>query len=220
MKMVDSTLENCGSEGDLSCGSCELHRELICREDRGERRLFVLSQLPFFFLSFSGMGAVGAATGVWWPLLAYSMAGVAFLGPVGMAALCRHCPHYSRGGTRLRCIGPNPFPKLFSPRLQPMSGFERGVVILFIALILLFPIVVQGYGAWQLSGRGPAPLGIALAGLGTALAALHLLRTLNLHFCPRCVNFSCPLNRAPKALIDRYLEKNPLVGAAMDTEGR
>jgi len=122
----------CAFGDGLSCEACALRRELICRDLRGERRLFVLSQVPFFLLSFFGMGAVGVATGVWWPIFAYSAAGMAFLGPGEMALLCRHCPHYARVVPRLRCIGPNPFPKLFSPRPQPTAGLAKVPPLLFL----------------------------------------------------------------------------------------
>ncbi len=211
----------CAFGDGLSCEACALRRELICRDLRGERRLFVLSQVPFFLLSFFGMGAVGVATGVWWPIFAYSAAGMAFLGPGEMALLCRHCPHYARVGPRLRCIGPNPFPKLFSPRLQPMSGLEKGFLLLFIASLLLFPIAVQAYGACFFFAEGWewGLLGMALAALGTAVAALHLLRVLTRHFCLRCVNFSCPLNRVQDDVVERYLEMNPAMGAAWKEGG-
>ena len=156
---------------------------------------------------------VGLATGIWWPLLAYALAGVAFLGPVEMAALCRHCPHYGREGARLRCIGPNPFPKLFPYSPGPLNGLERSIVVLFSLFLLSFPSLVQAYGTVHLfvNGAGFAHLGMAGVSLATALAALQFFCILTRHFCPRCVNLSCPLNRVPEETAIRYLEKNPVI---------
>ncbi len=206
----------CGWEGGSSCDDCELRQNLICREAQAERRFFVISQLPFLTLSFLGMGMVGLATGIWWPIFAYSLAGIAFLGPVEMAVLCRHCPHYAREGPRLRCIAPNPFPKLFLPNLSPLSWLERSVVILFSLFILSFPELVQAYGIWSFfAGEGGfALLGMVGVDIATAMAALSFGRVLARHFCSRCVNFSCPFNRVPEETVRGYLERNPAMLAA------
>ncbi|HOO54382.1 MAG TPA: hypothetical protein PLY09_07180 [Methanothrix sp.] len=159
---------------------------------------------------------VGRATGTWWPVVAYSLVGVAFLGPVEMWALCRHCPHYARDGSRLQCIAPNPFPKLFPFCPQPLNRFEKSVVILFTLFMLFFPSLVQAYGTWYLifNGAQLAFLGMAGVNLATAMASLQFSYILTRHFCPRCVNFSCPLNKAPERIVRRYLAKNPEILAA------
>jgi hypothetical protein len=162
------------------------------------------------------MGMVGLSTGVWWPIVAYSLAWVAFLGPVEMAALCCHCPHYARQGSKLRCVGPNPFPKLFPYSPRPLNGLEKSVVVLFSLFLLSFPPLVQAYGTCHLfvNGAGFSLLGMAVVSLATALAAVQFFRILTRHFCPRCVNFSCPLNRVPEETAKKYLERNPDISAA------
>jgi hypothetical protein len=168
------------------------------------------------------MGMVGLATGIWWPVLAYSLAGIAFLGPVEMWALCRHCPHYARQGSRLRCIGPNPFPKLFPYRPQPLSRIEKAVVILFSLFLLFFPALVQACGTWFffVNATEFALLGMVGVNLATAMAALQFGYILTRHFCPQCVNFSCPLNRAPEETVKKYLEKNPAMLGAWEKSRR
>jgi hypothetical protein len=164
------------------------------------------------------MGMVGLATDIWWPVLAYSLVGIAFLGPIEMAALCRHCPHYAGVGSRLRCIAPNPFPKLFPYRPQPLNRIERSVVILFSLFLLFFPSLVEAYGIWFFFVNGPefALLGMVGVNLATAMAALQFGYILTRHFCSRCVNFSCPLNCVPEATVVMYLERNPVILAAWD----
>lgn len=168
---------------------------------------------------------VGIATGIWWPVLVYSLAGIAFFGPVEMAALCRHCPHYGREGSRLRCIGPNLFPKLFPYSPRPLNRLEKTVVVLFSLFLIFFPALVQAYGTWFFFINGAefgqlAPLGMAGVNLATAMAALQFFRILTRHFCPRCVNFSCPLNRVPEEMARKYLERNPAISAAGEKKGR
>ncbi len=212
----------CGWEDGSSCDACALRQELICRGDRAQRRLFVLSQLPFLSLSFLGMGMVGLATGIWWPILAYSLAGIAFLGPVEMAVLCRHCPHYARKGSRLRCIAPNPFPKLFAPDLSPLSRVERVALILFSLFLLFFPSLVQAYGILSFFARegGFDLLGMVVVNMATLMAALWFGRILIRHFCSRCVNFSCPFNRVAEETVRGYLERSPAMLAAWKEAGR
>ncbi|MGC9515632.1 hypothetical protein [Methanocrinis sp.] len=194
---------------------------MICPVGREERWFFVLNQVPFLLLSFFGMGMVGLATGIWWPILAYSLAGVAFLGPVEMAALCRHCPHYAREGSRLRCIGPNPFPKLVAYDPRPLNTFEKVIVILFSIFMLSFPSLIQAYGTWLFFawGGGFALLGMVGVNLATAMAALQFAYILTHHFCPRCINFSCPLNRAPEE-VKRLLERDPAILDEAEKSGR
>ena len=161
---------------------------------------------------------VWLATGIWWPILAYSLVGVAFLGPVEMAALCRHCPHYAQEGSRLRCIAPNPFPKLFPYSPRPLNIFERSVVTLFSLFLLFFPFLVQAYGTWFFlhHGVGFALLGMIGVNLATGMAALQFGYILTRHFCPRCVNFSCPFNKVPEEKVKNYLEKNPAILSAWE----
>ena len=206
----------CGRADGSSCDDCELRQKLICREAQAERRFFVISQLPFLTLSFLGMGMVGLATGIWWPIFAYSLAGIAFLGPVEMAVLCRHCPHYAREGPRLRCIAPNPFPKLFPSDPSPLNRLEKTIVILFSLFLLFFPSLVQAYGIWSFfAGEGGfALLGMVAVNIATAMAALSFGRVLARHFCSRCVNFSCPFNRVSEETARGYLERNPAIQAA------
>jgi hypothetical protein len=206
----------------LTCRNCELFRELICRGEGEERRFFVLNQVPFLSLSFFGMGLVGLVTRTWWPILAYSFAGISFLGPVGMAALCRHCPHYARAGSRLCCIGPNPFPKLFPYSPRPLNGLERSIVVLFSLFLLSFPSLVQIYGTWFFFNRGAgfALLGMAGINMATTMAVLWFVYILTHHFCSRCVNFSCPLNSVSEETAKNYLEKNPAISAAWEKRSR
>jgi hypothetical protein len=44
----------------------------------------------------------------------------------------------------------------------------------------------------------------------------YVLRNL---ICPKCINFSCPLNKVPKKLVDAYLRKNPVMREAWEAAG-
>jgi hypothetical protein len=52
---------------------------------------------------------------------------------------------------------------------------------------------------------------VTAATLGLAVAFFYLLRRF---FCPRCVNFSCPLNMASSESVGEYLQRNPAMREA------
>ena len=57
---------------------------------------------------------------------------------------------------------------------------------------------------------------LAVIALASAVGfAYNLIR----NTCVRCVNFSCPLNRVPKPVVDAYLRRNPVMRTAWE-EGR
>lgn len=88
--------------------------------------------------------------------------------------------------------------------------FSRRDLLVFVATFLLFcvPAVIgvvrSGYGWWLLGW-----LGFALFFFG------HLI----LAVCPHCVNFSCPLNRVPRRVVDAYLARNPVMREAWERCG-
>jgi hypothetical protein len=53
----------------------------------------------------------------------------------------------------------------------------------------------------------------------TAVGVLSFAWSLVKNVCPRCVNFSCPLNRVPKAVVDEYLRRNPVMRGAWEQSG-
>jgi hypothetical protein len=39
------------------------------------------------------------------------------------------------------------------------------------------------------------------------------------NYCTRCANFSCPLNRVPKDIVDAYLTQSPVMRQAWEQSG-
>lgn len=94
-------------------------------------------------------------------------------------------------------------------------------MILFSLFLLFVPSLVQAYGTWHFFIDGAEFVLLEMVGvnLETAMAALQFSYILTRHFCPSCVNFSCPLNRAPEATVERYLERNPGILAPWEKSG-
>jgi hypothetical protein len=59
-------------------------------------------------------------------------------------------------------------------------------------------------------------IGIVAANIITTLSFASTLKTF---YCPSCVNFSCPLNKVPKPVIDAYLKKNNVMREAWKKSG-
>ena len=197
------------------CSACDLGEKLLCRCHAKDVRVFVFSQLPYFFFSFVGMILVAFVTNVWWPILAYSVVGIAFLGPVEMWVLCRHCPQYAKDERMLHCIAPNPFPKLFSYSPDPLNVLENVVLVAFASYLLAFPSFAQAYGVWFLSTHrefGHHYLsGLVGLNLATIVSATVFYIVLRSRFCSRCVNLSCPFNKVSEDVAAEFLEKNPIM---------
>ncbi|MCK4777040.1 MAG: hypothetical protein KAS39_01610, partial [Actinomycetia bacterium] len=121
--------------------------------------------------------------------------------------LCSHCPYYAEKGKTIHCIANYGMPKLWKYRPGPVSMAEK--IQLFIGFIILF-----GY-----------PFPFMIIGRKYMLAVFSLwgvilfFWTLQKYTCTKCVNFSCPLNRVEKEVVDQYLRKNPVMRKAWEENG-
>ena len=79
---------------------------------------------------------------------------------------------------------------------------------------------VQLWIGFAVLGGYPFPFMLLGRQVLWAIAALWGLGmffwTLRKYTCPRCVNFSCPLNTVPKDIVDAYLERNPVMRQAWE----
>jgi hypothetical protein len=55
--------------------------------------------------------------------------------------------------------------------------------------------------------------------VGILASSLSFVSTLKTFFCTSCVNFSCPLNKVSKPIIDEYLRKNDVMREAWERSG-
>ena len=119
----------------------------------------------------------------------------------------------------IKCMAPNPCPKTWRYRPEPMKFYEKLIIVSFVAFILSFPLIVHAHTvAFMAQNRelfSPLEL-VGAGGLGLAiiLACIQFCYILTQRFCERCVNLSCPFNRVSKALAEEYLRKNQKMGGA------
>jgi len=207
------------------CLDCSLRWRLGCRFDRGELVFFVLNQIPSLALALFGLAVVGSLTGAWWPLILFAATCVVLWG-LGLETrvLCSHCPYWAEESKTLHCWALLGSPKIWRYRPWPLNRLEKATLLLFFGFLVLFPMVVEGYGVWVIAAASStfgryALLGMVGVTAATGMTAAQFVYILRHHYCSRCVNFSCPLNHVPKALVDAYLRRNPVMREAWEQSG-
>jgi hypothetical protein len=223
--MTDSEQpRTCTGDDDQSCEGCTLNGALNCRFEREKLIGFLTLVLPFIASSVLGLYIVGRITGSQIFLVAYGAFFVVFFVLIESWILCRHCPHYAREGTIIRCHANYGLPRIWKYDPRPLNRLERVSILAGFGVFGLFPIAVEGYGLWFLfvamgfvnPPGGLLLMGVTLFTIATAVALLVLLRR---HYCARCVNFGCPLNNTSSDLRSAYLSRNPAIKRSWEKAG-
>lgn len=215
----------CTWSDETGCIDCGLQGKLKCRLNPKDFWFFILNQIPSLVMAFFGLALIGLLTGAWWSLITYAVVCVTFWG-LGLETriLCSHCPYWAEDSKTLHCWALTGSPKLWRYRPEPMNKLEKTVLVLFFSFLVLFPVFVEAYGIWLMSVNYAefglyALLGMIGVTLATLMVGLQFLYILVYYFCSKCVNFSCPLNRIPKSMVDEYLERNPVMKEAWGKSG-
>jgi len=207
------------------CTNCGIRGELSCKWNKKILTGFHSIAWPPLLIIIFGIVVVGFLTGVWWPLYAYVIYFFLMFGVFEIRFLCSHCPYYAEEGKTLRCLANHGSYKFWSYHPEPLNRLEKFLMYFLIATIFfVFPLSVLGYGIWYLSFNYAEYGLISLLGLtGITLAilvsAISFVSTLKIFFCPKCVNFSCPLNTVSKPIIDGYLKQNDVMRKAWEESG-
>jgi hypothetical protein len=198
----DNPYDICTWRDESGCEGCPLSECLKCRFDRGDL---------LHFLGMTGCAGIPAVIGMalggyGWYLLGWVAFWLVFFEFWEIRILCSHCPYYAERGATLHCIANYGSLKLWNYHPEPMSTFEK--VQLWIGFAILggypFPfMILGGQYLWAV---------VALWGLAMFFWTLHR------YTCSRCVNFSCPLNSVPKKVVDAYLERNPVMQKAWESD--
>ncbi len=195
-------LPNICNRPAAECSACEIDRELFCTLSLKDSLKFAIG----FVILMTGMiwgiiraymdGKItlGAEIGI---IIGYFVLLFGFLQLWENRILCSHCPYYGREGeTALHCYANFGLRKLYAYHPEPMSKSEQIQFLLGVGAIMGYPIIFLAVFKEYLF------LGITIFG---ALLWFILLVT---QTCPRCPNFSGPLNRVPNKTVTAYLDKN------------
>ena len=215
----------CTWNEESGCIECDLKGKLSCRLNTRDFTFFMLNQVPSLVMALFGLVLIGLLAGAWWPLIVYAVGCIALWGlGIETRILCSHCPYWAEDGKTLHCWALTGSPKVWRYRPEPMNKLEKTVLVFFFSFVVLFPVLAEAYGIWLMAASYAefglyALLGMIGVTIATLLAGLQFLYILMYYFCSRCVNFSCPLNRVPKSMVDEYLAKNPVMKEAWERTG-
>jgi hypothetical protein len=180
------------------CQGCPVNDRLKCRFRWGHAAWFSGHFIPIAIVALVGMirGGYGIYLLGWLGFMLF------FFNVWETHILCRHCPYYAERGSTLHCIANYSSLKLWAYNPKPMSRSEQIQFLIGAIIIVGYPFPFLILGEQYL---------LALIGtVAVVVPVWSLLRTT----CARCVNFSCPLNRVPKPVIDAFLDRNPVMREA------
>ena len=227
--MAAKTIKNvhgfCTWDEGADCGSCPDHYQLHCKWDRRLFYAFLMLYLPFLVSGWFGMVMTAKYSGAWWYMLAYGAFYIFFFGFFEIRILCSHCPYYSADtGFSLKCLANNGALKVWKYHPEPMNRFERISLAAGFVFLGGFPVFANFYGVYFVAANYDrfsqaallGMIGLAVITLASALSFFYCLR---IYVCSKCVNFSCNLNTVPKAVVDDYLRRNPVMLEAWEKAG-
>ncbi len=193
----------CLRRSPAGCSDCSIKDSVECQFQR--RSLIRFAVLFLFCATPAFMGVILAGFG--WFLIGWALYIVFFLQIWENRILCSHCPYYAEEGRSLRCHANYGLLKIWKFNPGPMSRWEKLQFMLGIIIFVTYPLPFMAVGG-QYSFFLLSSLGILVFFAG-----------LRLKSCIRCVNFSCPLNRVPKEVVDTFLRLNPVMRRAWEEAG-
>ncbi|MFW9995881.1 MAG: hypothetical protein ACFFD4_27830 [Candidatus Odinarchaeota archaeon] len=216
-------ITTCTWDKESDCENCGIKGCLNCKWDKKLLQAFYMIALPYFAFAFVGLIFTGFITGNWLFLIAYTAFYFFFFIIYEIRILCSHCPYYAEEGRTLHCLANHGSPKIWSYHPGPMNLFEKVTFILGLVILCAGPLVPEAYTILYAFERAPNDLLVlalsVIITLATLVFSLYFLVSLRRNTCPKCVNFSCPLNTAPKSVVDAYLENNPVMRKAWEASG-
>ena len=214
--------QNCTVRKDPGCGSCTMGTYLNCRWDKNILNSFLTAASGLFIGTIILLAMIWLMTALFWPLVLYIILIFAVFG-YEIKFLCSHCPYYAGESKTLKCLANNGMPKIFRYNPAPMTGGEKIMMKLLIAVFLIiFPAASAAAVIWlTMSGYSgtialAAVTGVIILLIYAIVAFYQVLRTF---FCRKCVNFSCPFNSVEKRFVDEYLMKNDVMREAWEKSG-
>lgn len=178
-----------------SCDGCSVADKIVCHFDAKRLFGFLLLNIPLFIWG----GYIAFRFSAW--LFLFWLAFIfLFFGFIEIRVLCSHCPHYAEPETKtLKCWANYGSPKLWKYRPWPMNIYEKSILIFGFLIIFISPAILLLIQREYL-----------FVILYVMLAAL-MGAGVQFFYCNKCFNFSCPLNRVPKEIVEEFLEKNPVM---------
>jgi hypothetical protein len=208
---------SCTWSDNSDCTNCNISGELDCKWQKHLLLRFYKGAGPLMIFAVIGFVLIGLNVS-WIPALIYIGFWIFFFGFFEIKVLCSHCPYYAEEGKILHCLANHGTIKLWAYNPNPMNSFEKFGFLAGAFFFVFFPVLAEIYGLMKIN-RLPivsdlltySLVGLIALGLIGGIFFFYILQK---EICPKCVNFSCPLNRVPKKVLDAYLNKNPIMKKA------
>lgn len=214
--MGKNLYEICTIDPNSNCKECNLNGKLDCKLDKKKQRKSMINVFLYVIIAFFGLILTGLITGNWWLVVVFVLFIVLFFFVFEPKINCSHCPYYAENKKFMNCPGNNFFPKLWKYNPKPISSIEKNLSLFGFAIMGFFPLLSGIYNLWfiystNLSFLQLEVLLFILLFISTIISYLNFISFFLLRFCPKCVNFSCKFNKVPKNIVEKYLEKNPVI---------
>jgi hypothetical protein len=214
----------CTLDPKSNCTSCKNNSRIDCKLDKRHTIISMIVIYSFMIISLLGLFYIGRVTGIWWFLIIHIIFIVLFFIVIEPRVTCSHCPYYAEKRPRFNCTGNMITPKIWKFHPEPINKYEKSVTIIGFMFLGILPMLSMLYGIWFFHSNGfnigyPSYLGLIFVLISTILAYVVFISLFLLLFCPRCINFSCYFNKVPKAIVDEYLKKNPVIKTAWEKNG-
>ncbi|MFX1507079.1 MAG: hypothetical protein ACFFDC_13370 [Promethearchaeota archaeon] len=211
----------CTWDEEEKCLDCELQERLDCR---WKQSLLIRFYKAVGFAMVSAILAfilIGLFIS-WIPLIIYVIFWIFFFGFFEIRVLCSHCPYYAEEGRILHCLANHGTIKVWRYHPEPLNSFEKFGFLAGAVFFVLFPLITELFGIltfWNQEDKLILILMLVVLAAISLLGGIYFFYFLRSRICPKCINFSCPLNKVPKELVDAYLKKNPIMKAAWEDAG-
>ena len=126
-------------------------------------------------------------------------------------------------GRILHCLANHGTIKLWAYNPGPLNSFEKLSFLAGALFFVFFPVLTEIYGLIIINQSRATSYFIPVVLLGLIIlgiiGGIFFFFILQRKVCPKCVNFSCPLNKVSKDIVNAYLERNPVMREAWIKSG-
>jgi len=224
-KEKDSILDSlCTWKEEKNCVECDIPENLLCRWDKKRVLKFYGIYMLFTVPAWYGLILIRYWGGKGALVLTYLAFSVVYFIFIEMLVLCSHCPYYNRKGKLLYCqSSKHGMPKIWKYKPGPLNNIEKAVTIIGMIFFLGFPTIAISIGLGVLWSSGILEIWqvaiILVLDILTVIFGFNFIFRLKKSVCSQCINFSCPLNKVSKEIVDAYLRKNPVMKEAWEEAG-
>lgn len=213
----------CTFDPDAPCSSCGNKGEIFCKPDENKVMVSHLLEGSFLVMAVLGTGLTSLLLDALWPVMVFSLFSALFFLVIQPRITCSHCPYYAEDRFVLHCTENHFSPKIWRYHPEPITWWEKTGTVIGFGFLGAYPLLVELYGVyvvWMRHADGVSLFGVVGVFVGTLLTLALFYVVFFLLYCPHCVNFSCVFNKVPDAYVQQYLDRNPVMKHAWETQGK